>query len=160
MHRFYELRNIAVQKPTSQSSTANGQWTYNMALSPSYANDGDKRCRNSNSNAPYIFSCTNKEENPFWRVDLEHSAVVLNVTVKNDDKWGGAFINPFDIRVGYTETNGGISNPFCVADAKLPANGETNFTCPETEGRYVSIHLPRKQHLVLCEVEVYGIYLR
>ena len=158
MNRFYEMRNLAVNKPTTQSNTYKGPWSGWRDLSSSFANDGERRCKISGNR---IFTSTVNKDNPFWRVDLEQSAVVLNVAVQNNDEGYGKAINPFDIRVGYTETNGGISNPLCVAGATLPdEGGMKNFTCPETEGRYVSIHLSRKQNLQLCEVEVYGIYLR
>ena len=157
MNRFYELKNIAFNKPTEQFSTCEGPWTGWRPLSSSYANDGDKRCKDSGTR---IHTCTPRNVNTFWKVDLEHTAVVLNVTVKNDDENGNK-INPFDIRVGNMDTNGGRNNPLCVAGATLPdEGGMKNFTCPETEGRYVSIHLSRNENLILCEVEVYGIYLR
>ena len=143
MNRFYELRNIAVGKVTDQSST------YGSFFS-SYANDG---IENS-------LSVTRYDLNPYWRVDLNRTAVVLYVIVSNRGDGVARWINPFDIRVGHTTINGGVSNPLCVAGATLPPKGGIkNFTCPETEGRYASIHLPRKQYLRLFEVEVYGIYL-
>ena len=159
MNRFYELKNIAVNKPTEQLTTAKASWTGGKALSSSYANDGDKRCKDSIGTR--IHASTSSVVNPFWKVDLKHTAVVLNVTVQNTNDVYGIRINPFDIRVGNMDTNGGISNPLCVAGATLPdEGGMKNFTCPETEGRYVSIHLSRKENLMLCEVEVYGIYPR
>jgi len=155
VNRFYELKNIAFNKPTEQLTTCKGLWTGWRPLSSSYANDGDKRC--TDSIGTRIHACTTHVLNPFWKVDLEHTAVVLNVTVKNNNNR----INPFDIRVGNMDTNGGRNNALCVAGATLPdEGGMKNFTCPETEGRYVSIHLSRKENLILCEVEVYGIYLR
>ena len=159
MNRFYELKNLAIGKPTVQSSTYHQavSWSTGYDLVSSYANDGDERCRESGR---YRLSSTKNFANSYWRVDLQRSAVVLNVTIKNRDDANGAWISPFDVRVGYNATNGGRSNPICVAGAVFSSNGEVkNFTCPETEGRYVSIHLSRAQYLQLCEVQVYGIYL-
>ena len=154
VNRFYELKNIAVGKSTFQSSTLYYAHQY---FYPSYANDGSKKCIEPGK---YLMSSTNSESNPYWGIDLERPAVVLNVTVKNRDDAVGMWINPFDIRVGHTTMNGGVNNPLCVAGATLPAEGGMkNFTCPEAEGRYVSIHLSRTQAIQLCEVEVYGIYL-
>ena len=150
MNRFFELKNVAVGKPAEQSTTIHH-------FQSSYANDGNKKCREHRS---YRLSSTNLDSNTYWRIDLQRSAVVLNVTVKNRDDSHGDRINPFDIRVGYTTANGGLSNPVCVSGARLSSTGEMkNFTCPETEGRYVSIHISRREYLQLCEVEVYGIYI-
>ena len=148
VNRFYELRNIAVGKATDQSSTL---------LRSSYANNGNINCREQGF---LRWSSTFYDLNPYWTVDLNRIAVVLYVTVTNRNDGQGWRINPLDIRVGNTTANGGLSNSVCVSGATLSSTGETkNFTCPETEGRYVSIHLSRKQYLQLCEVEVYGIYL-
>ena len=150
VNRFFELKNVAVGKPTDQSTT-------NGFLRSSYANDGNTKCRDRGF---YRLSSTSLDSNTYWRIDLQRSAVVLNVTVKNRDDKHGNLINPFDIRVGYTKANGGLSNPICVSGARLSSTGEMkNFTCPETEGRYVSIHISRRGYLQLCEVEVYGIYI-
>ena len=144
MNRFYELRNIAVEKPTHASSTRSNHLS-------NLANDGNANC--------WKFFSTHKRWNSFWRVDLQRSAVVLNVTVSNRDDSNGKRINPFYIHVGDTTTNGGRDNPICVAGATLQQGEMKNFTCPETVGQYVSIHLYRLEYLELCEVEVYGIYL-
>ena len=150
MNRFFELTNVAVGKPTDQSTTSH---PYHSR----YASDGNKNCMEHGS---FILSSTLLDSNTYWRVDLQHSAVIFKVAIKNRDDGHGGMINPFDIRVGYTTTNGGLSNPICVSGATLSSTGEMkNFTCPETEGRYVSIHISRRQYLQLCEAEVYGIYL-
>ena len=160
MNRFYELRNIAVGKPTHRSTRlqTGGSWGVPLHIYYSfYANDGDSNCRTADSKAKFFSS--NYESNPFWRVDLQRSAVVLNVTVRNRDDSNGKRINPFYIYVGDTTTNGGRDNPVCAAGATLQQGEMKNFTCPETVGRYVSIQIYRKDYLQLCEVEVYGIYL-
>ena len=150
VNRFYELRNIAVGKATEQSSTL-------TFFRSSYANNGNINCIEQGK---LRWSSTNHDLNPYWEVDLNRIAVVLYVTVTNRNDGEGWRINPFDIRVGNTTANGGLNNSICVSGATLSRTGEMkNFTCPETEGRYVSIHLSRKQYLQLCEVEVYGIYL-
>ena len=163
MNRFYELRNIALGKVASQSTTYIRKWWewifyQSHQCSPQYGNDGDFQCRSSSYRSSY--SSTTYEANPYWKVDLQSSAVVLIVSIKNRDDNNGYLINPFDIRVGNTAANGGRNNPICVQGARITQAGvRKNFTCPETEGRYVSIHLARTQYLQLCEVEVYGIYL-
>ena len=160
VNRFYELRNIAIGKATFQSSVYYHHIFLlgNYYYASNFANDGDVKCLTFFNQVK--FASTLRQANPYWRVDLESSAVVLNVSVKNRDDKNGNLISPFDIRVGNTVTNGYRDNPLCVTGATLKGSGEMkNFTCPENEGRYVSIHLTRTQYLQLCEVEVYGIYL-
>ena len=95
---------------------------------------------------------------PWLLVDLEAEYQVFYVMIANN----GAFTRsePVDIRVGNSNANGGISNPFCVEKCKRGDNTALKrFDCPPgTKGRYVSFHTPpAKSHLDLCELEVYGI---
>ena len=132
-------------------------WTSGYYLSSNYANDGEER---RTASGRYRLCSTRNFVNPYWRVDLQRPAVVINVTIKNRDDANRAWVSPFDIRVGNTVANDSLSNPICVSDTRLSSTGEMkNFTCPEIEGQYFSIHLTRAQYLQLCEVHVYGIYL-
>ena len=161
VNRFFELRNIAVGKLAVGSSTCNyyldDRKIVYFLFRISFANDGDFSCYNPTDLFKYF--STFYETNPYWMVDLEKPAVVLNVTVQSLGGGYTSWINPFDIRVGNEAANGGSDNPICFFGATLADGEKKNFTCPESEGRYVSINLPRKEQLLLCEVEVYGIFL-
>lgn len=157
MNRFYELKNIAVGKTTIASST---NFYYQFIVFKTnyysrYANDGSRACSNGLGAVRHFSSIM--ETNPYWQVDLDRVAVVLNVTVAKFDT--DRNINPFDIRVGNNRGGESRKNALCVKNAALGDGEIKNFTCPETEGKYVSVHLERMQQLKICEVEVYGIYL-
>ena len=144
VNRFFELKNIALKKPVVSTI---------YHLPGSLAVDGIISCSNSN------YFQSHWKDYPWLRVDLERRAVVLNITVKSHYEHE---LNPFKIRVGdHSEC---WHNPQCGGDVSVPKNAFKNFTCPEQEGRYVSIHA-RKSHerssrrIILCEVQIYGIYL-
>ena len=147
---FQVPQNIALNKPTNQSSTQT--WKEIIFVS-SFANDG-------NTNGDFrVCARTKKAEAPrWWQVDLENAALVLAVTVKSGSTWGEDKINPFDIRVGHNNAKGIFQNPFCVRNVTLPIRQTKAFLCPAaTYGQFVSIHIDRVEPLQLCEVEVYGV---
>ena len=119
-----------------------------------YGNDG-------NRNGDYRKCAITKDDNapfPWWKVDLGKSALVLTVAVKSGSTWEQTRINPFNIRVGDDEKDGGRSNPYCAEEVSLPGGEMVNFKCPKfTYGRFVSILINRSTNLQVCEAEVYGI---
>lgn len=124
-----------------------------MYFPSTYANDGNKSGDHS------VCAITTQTPSPWWLVDLGDVAIIERIAVKSGSTWKTQIINPFDIRVGNDNRNGGINNPFCAASVTLPAGEMKTFTCPTTMmGRYVSIHINRNDYLQLCEVEVYGLY--
>ena len=146
--RFYELKNIALNKPSFQSTKHHNN-------DPAKANTNDETCQTK--------SITHSHKNNYWMVDLERRAVVLNVTViatKPDHEEHGTH---FTIKVGDQEADYGDKNSHCVHNVQLPFNVMKNFTCTkENEGRYVTIHQHNghhHRHLRLCYVKVFGIYL-
>ena len=142
--RFFELKNIAKNKPVKLSTVFWSYYNY-------YSVDGIKSCSK--------FAWTHFETHAYWRVDLGRPAVVLNVTVLSHQE---IYLNPFQIRIGHNENT--FHNPQLIGNAVITNYVMKNFTCPEMEGRYVSINLyPTRSRstrdLGVCEVEVYGIYL-
>lgn len=151
---FLEMRNLALKKPSSQSSTetAWGSGNHDSSL----ANNGD-----SDGDLPSKCSMTSRTENPWWQVDLSKRANVFTVAIRstNSDDYLDC-INPFDIRVGDNDNNGGISNSLCVSSATLTPGERKILKCPAgMQGRFVSVHLKKEEQLILCEVEVYGVLL-
>eukprot|EP00112_Aurelia_sp_Birch-Aquarium-sp1_P012224 Seg257.3 transcript_id=Seg257.3/GoldUCD/mRNA.D3Y31 product=Fucolectin-3 protein_id=Seg257.3/GoldUCD/D3Y31 len=147
-------QNLALSRTASQSSTYH-QWS-GFAHVASLANNGD---RDGDS---YKDKCaiTEYRKNPWWRVDLGGRARVFRVTIQGGTNWKVNAINPFEIHVGDDNSNGGINNRPCVSSATLLSGQMKAFICPTgMKGRYVSIHLKRREYLQLCEVEVYGVLL-
>ncbi len=141
-----EIRNIALKKPASQSSQPPGHLHSGLAV------DGDEE--------RITCSSTDIGTSEWWMVDLEARALILHVAVIPEYSEYHDRINPFNIRAGDNNAQGGKFNPFCAKDAILEYPLAKNFTCePNTFARYVSINLDRNAPLVLCEVQVFGIYV-
>uniref|UniRef100_A0A3P9ADP9 Fucolectin tachylectin-4 pentraxin-1 domain-containing protein n=1 Tax=Esox lucius TaxID=8010 RepID=A0A3P9ADP9_ESOLU len=104
-------------------------------------------------------SCTHtqKDTNPWWRVDLGDVYRVRTVSLTNRGDCCPERLDGAEIRIGNSLENNGINNPRCAVISNIPA-GETHyFQCNEMEGRYVVVVIPgRAEFLTLCEVEVYG----
>ena len=83
---FSVQSNIALFKPTSESSTYSG--------SANNAVDGNR--------SPYINKCTHTraDNNPWWRVDLERVEPVAEVNIVNRGDCCGDRLNGAEIRVG------------------------------------------------------------
>ena len=96
---------------------------------------------------------------PWLLVDLLSEYHILYVRIKNRDNEDFARSQPFDVRVGNNNQNGGIYNAFCVQQGSIPTqNTMKRFDCPQgTRGRYISVHTPPNQsYLEICELEVYS----
>ena len=93
-------------------------------------------------------------------VDLLDQYDILYVRIKNrKHQLSLNRSQPFDVRVGNSNQNGGISNDFCVhQESILTLDTIKRFDCPQgTRGRYISFHTPPvKSYLELCELEAYG----
>ncbi|KAK9514328.1 hypothetical protein VZT92_027804 [Zoarces viviparus] len=55
-----------------------------------------------------------------------------------------------------TETNLSVPSARCAVITSIPSGGVGEFQCNGTDGRYVTVVIPRQEYLTLCEVEVYG----
>ena len=97
---------------------------------------------------------------PWLLVDLLFEYHILYVRIKNRNCPCYTRSQPFDVRVGNNNQNGGIYNAFCVQQGSIPTkNTMKRFECPQgTRGRYISFHTPPNQsHLEICELEAYGV---
>uniref|UniRef100_A0A803K4Y1 Fucolectin uncharacterized LOC100491211 n=2 Tax=Xenopus tropicalis TaxID=8364 RepID=A0A803K4Y1_XENTR len=96
---------------------------------------------------------TNNEYQPWWQLDLKKRYKVKSVIVVNRGDCCSERLKGAEIRVGDSPTN---NNPVCgtINDVSQATN---ILFCNGMEGRYLSVVIPgRKEHLTLCEVEVYG----
>lgn len=105
--------NFALKKPTKQSQTAHGGIA-------SKAVDGNK------NSYYYRGSCThtNEETTPWWRVDLEQRIAVTHVKIVNRAQIGKRLCG-FEIRIGDSLKNNGITNPRCGSQQYIPSNQVT-----------------------------------
>ena len=97
---------------------------------------------------------------PWLLVDLLSEYHIQYVRIKNLKHANLERFQPFDVRVGNNNQNGGISNDFCVHQGNIPTKDTMKrFDCPQgTRGRYISF-LPTANHsrVELCELEAYGV---
>lgn len=138
------MKNLALRKQTSGPDVFRGRL-------PSLANDG------VSSNATYAQCFTSMNYSPpWWMVDLGAHAVIQKVSI-----WSIHIEYTVDISAGPTSTNRGADNLICVKDVKLLLNQRNDFSCPAyTIAQFVSVIANYRVHLRLCEVEVYGFYLK
>ncbi|XP_072040245.1 IgGFc-binding protein-like [Amphiura filiformis] len=133
-----------IGKPTKQSST------YDNIKSPS----GNAVDGNTDGNY-YSRSCMHTQENDkaWWSVDMGDNYCVGNVEIFNrvdccEKRLVGAVV-----RVG--DDSGMMTNPVCgTITGESGELGEIILSC-NRKGRYLSIHLPSKGFLHICEVKVY-----
>uniref|UniRef100_A0A3P9A5I6 Fucolectin tachylectin-4 pentraxin-1 domain-containing protein n=1 Tax=Esox lucius TaxID=8010 RepID=A0A3P9A5I6_ESOLU len=104
-------------------------------------------------------SCTHseKEANPWWRVDLLKNYQIHSVVITNRGDCCSDRLNGAEIRIGDSLNNNGINNPRCAVIHSIPVGGTSSFSCNGMKGRYVTVVIPGfNKILTLCEVEVYG----
>ncbi|XP_044150500.1 uncharacterized protein LOC122938780 isoform X3 [Bufo gargarizans] len=140
--------NLALQGIATQSST------YSYFGSARNANDGSLAANYLRSQCSY----TKKELDPWWMVDLKAPYRIMSVAITNRvleccrDKIFGS-----EIRLGNNPSNGGKLNPRCGVISSIESGETVSFSCQGMVGQYVTVTIPgREEHLVLCEVQVYG----
>ncbi|XP_078353365.1 receptor-type tyrosine-protein phosphatase S-like isoform X3 [Oculina patagonica] len=144
----YSRENLAYGKQTAQittNSNANGE--SNRAV------DGNSETNYYKGSCTHTFTATK----PWWRVDLGQVEPVSEVYIVNrGDGWAERLDN-FEIRVGSTNTSGGVTNPQCGGNYGVPGGKGLSFFCrPPLYGRYVTIRSLLNDFLTICEVEVYS----
>ena len=99
-----------------------------------------------------------KEYNPYMEIDLETELEIRKVVIVNRQDCCSSFLDNFDIVIG--SYDGGTKKP-CGAPQNNMSNIATNsiYCSSGVIGRIVTITLRGRQHLTLCEVEVYGYLL-
>ncbi|KAG5267201.1 hypothetical protein AALO_G00219120 [Alosa alosa] len=115
-------------------------------------------------------SCTltDKETNPWWRVDLLSPYIITSVVITNREDCCPEYLNGAEIRIGNSLVKNGNSNPlynavnpcpiYNMGISSIPAGRSLSFTLDNgIQGRYLNVFLPGDDKLLtLCEVEVYG----
>uniref|UniRef100_A0A3B4GW48 Fucolectin tachylectin-4 pentraxin-1 domain-containing protein n=1 Tax=Pundamilia nyererei TaxID=303518 RepID=A0A3B4GW48_9CICH len=140
------LSNVALSKPTVQSSTSSPYLS-------SKAVDGYK---NGNIYGAG-FTHTLDEKNPWWRVDLLAVYKVSAVTIINRQDCCSERILGAEIRIGNSLDQNGNQNPRCGIIESLDGTPTYTFQCHEMEGRYISVITPALlKALTLCEVQVFA----
>uniref|UniRef100_A0A671U120 Fucolectin tachylectin-4 pentraxin-1 domain-containing protein n=1 Tax=Sparus aurata TaxID=8175 RepID=A0A671U120_SPAAU len=107
----------------------------------------------------HLGSCTHtqKDKNPWWRLDLLRPYKVNTVTITNRKDCCHKRLNGAEIRIGNSLENNGNANPRCAVINSISAGESKTFECRGMEGRFVNIVIPgRREFLTLCEVEVTG----
>ncbi|OCT77245.1 hypothetical protein XELAEV_18032444mg [Xenopus laevis] len=105
--------------------------------------------------SPLIRPCshTNYDKPAWWQVDLRKRYKIETVVIVNREDCCSERLLAAEIRVGDSADN---NNPVCDRIMDVSKVTITLF-CKGMEGRYVSVVIPgRKEHLTLCELEVYG----
>ncbi|XP_036413788.1 uncharacterized protein LOC118798515 [Colossoma macropomum] len=138
--------NVALKGRATQSSL----YSFNFASS---AVDGNRDGVYDHGSCSH----TNKELNPWWRLDLLKQHKVFSVTVTNSQNAVPERLSRAEIRIGDSLDNNGNNNPRCAVISIDKNNPTMSFECNGMEGRYINIVIPgRSEYLILCEVEVYG----
>ncbi|XP_074510956.1 uncharacterized protein LOC141779820 [Sebastes fasciatus] len=102
-------------------------------------------------------SCTHTDEetNPWWRVDLLESYIVTSIIITNRGDCCQQRLNGAEVHIGNSLQDNGAANPVAGTVRGSKQSYTLTFT-DRVEGRYVSVVLPGRRYLTLCEVEVYG----
>ncbi|XP_065051329.1 uncharacterized protein LOC135681005 [Rhopilema esculentum] len=142
LSRSIALKNVALNKPTKQSSTFNGSV-------PSIAVDG---------NSSNMFcSQTGFQTKPWWRVELMDTYTIeyVSITSRRDCCWSR--LRMLQVKVGYSPSH--AHNKHCAFHSGSFGQGETkDFFCSTmARGSYVSIQLLASGYLSLVEVQVFVI---
>ncbi|XP_034089828.1 uncharacterized protein LOC117557984 isoform X2 [Gymnodraco acuticeps] len=142
-------QNVALRGKATQSDRFNH--AFGSAIS---ALDGNR----NNHFLSGSCSHTDKESNPWWRVDLLEPYVVTSVIISNRRDCCSEKLVGAQIHIGNSLDNNGTSNPVVGTISTIEALYTLTFT-DRVEGRYVTVHIPGDEKVVaLCEVEVYGYH--
>ncbi|XP_064597919.1 receptor-type tyrosine-protein phosphatase T-like [Liolophura sinensis] len=145
IHAQIITKNVAYSKPTFQSSTLRSLGTMYVG---SKAVDADRTWP--------ACSHSEREQNPYWTVDLVLPTTVYDARVVNRDDCCQDQLKGF--RVFVSNSRDLASATLCYMSPNWPTPGVTvDFSCTTPViGRYVSIVLPGLASLALCDVAIYG----
>ena len=131
-------------KLVTQSSTASN-------AKASRATDGNTDTTFSKNSC----TATKEEESPWWSVDLDRTMEVKSVTVYNRGDCCGDRLNGFEVKVGDSSKSWN-KNAACGGNqtATVLQGESVSVSCEGKKGRFVSVVVPRKTTLNLCEVRI------
>uniref|UniRef100_A0A3B4ZQB7 Si:ch211-215k15.4 n=1 Tax=Stegastes partitus TaxID=144197 RepID=A0A3B4ZQB7_9TELE len=144
------LPNVALQGEAAQSSTLS-------FAAASKAIDGRRNSFYSHG------SCSHTavgETNPWWRLDLRQTFVIISIKVTNRGDCCAERLDGAEILVGDSLQNNGNDNPRCATISHIAAGKTSTYQCDggSMVGRFVNVMIPGKSKtLTLCEVEVYAV---
>ena len=98
-------------------------------------------------------TATKQEESPWWSVDLDRTMEVKSVTVYNRGDCCGDRLNGFEVKVG-DSSNDWAKNAACGGQHSISQGESVSVDCEGKKGRFVSVVVPRKTTLHLCEVRI------
>jgi hypothetical protein len=149
---FGDEQDLAVGRPTSQSTTKDGAEASRAVDGNTSGNMDEGSCTETDGTS---------EEPPWWSVDLQSTASIDTVTIWNRVDCCGERLSAagheFEVRVGDHATK--YDENVKCGDLHTIAEGKTTATidCAKKQGRYVFIDIPvGKRVLTLCEVRVKG----
>ncbi|XP_066450518.1 fucolectin-4-like [Eleutherodactylus coqui] len=103
-------------------------------------------------------SSTNNEDSAWWKVDLLEPHKISHIIITNRGDCCREQLNGALILVGNSAENNGNNNPRCAEIKDMPRGSTQTFKCYGMIGQFVNIILPGKRdHLQLCEVQVFGV---
>jgi hypothetical protein len=138
--------NLALNKP-AQQSTSSSVWPGAAALAVDGNALGDYYTQNSVTH-------TDREANPWWRVDLGDTYDISDIEVFNRTDCCSARLQGAQVFVGNIASN----NPtdFVEVATLSGSSSVQNFNGISVRGRYVLIRHVRSEILSLAEVKVFG----
>ncbi|XP_038552470.1 uncharacterized protein LOC119886057 isoform X3 [Micropterus salmoides] len=154
---YLTLCEVEVTGQPSDTNIAKGGKATQSSL---YGNDVPERAIDGNrasNRQEKSCSVTQKDQNPWWSLDLLKTYNINTVTITNRKDCCPERLNGAEIRIGNSLTDNGNANPRCAVISSIAAGASQTFVCNGMEGRYVNIVIPgRQEYLTLCEVEVTG----
>ncbi|XP_007569935.1 fucolectin-1-like [Poecilia formosa] len=153
MYSAQNYQNVALRGRATQSQRYQGaEWGGFGAASN--AIDGNRNSAFQDGSCSH----TERQSNPWWRVDLLDSYVVTQVIVTNRGDCCEERINGAEIHIGNSLQGNGIENQLAATISSIPSGASKAINIPNrVEGRYVTIVIPgSEKYLTLCEVEIYG----
>ncbi len=101
--------------------------------------------------AVFLFCADNRDS--WWWVDMGNTYCVGKVVIFNRVDCCKYRLTGAVVRIGFGINNNTICGT--VTSSMIAGSRMLEVTCA-LQGRYISIHLPKKKDLTLCEVEAYA----
>ncbi|XP_060888002.1 uncharacterized protein LOC132958941 [Labrus mixtus] len=140
------VQNMALSQTADQSSSYPGGPARNAV-------DGNRDPNFAKGSCSH----TQRESNPWWRVDLQNVYTVTAVMITNRNKFENR-LDGAEIWIGTSLEDNGAKKSSCAIISHIPKGRTFYFPCSSTEGRYVTVFLPGTEKiLTLCKVEVFPL---
>ncbi|XP_038065121.1 uncharacterized protein LOC119735488 [Patiria miniata] len=160
---FVEKQGVFYFEGKKTSAGADGSRAFSIVGQPAQQSSNytnwfaGKAVDGSSSTTKNYCSHTLDEQAPWWRVDLGEDHCISKVRILNRAGSTSRRLTGAVVRAGDNTTvtnNPTCGSPVTAAQAK-PSGGTIEFDCcPELRARYISVDIPSKSILQLCEVTV------